>query len=1003
MASRAAKRQEALLISSLASSPRSIVSYCNSILVWAPGSARQIYSLNLIYGKTGRDVLFSNRLNRLFALEIHDRSPDALLHGDENAFMTEISRRNFLKLVGLASASTALGCSDPTRLRIPYINSPGSVIPGEASWFATTCRECPAGCGMLAKNRDTHVIKVEGNPEHPINQGKLCPRGQASLTRLYDPDRIKRPMRKMPNGEFAAVSWSEAEGILATEIEKTAGKSERLVFMTELVTGVLRGLSEHWAASLGGSHVLFEPFIYEPLKEANLHVFGRDRIPTYRIDEADFLISFNAGFLETWLSNVEYARRFLAFREPRRDGKSGNEFVFVGPRQSMTAVNADYRIRTAPGDEVLVAIGIFLALMDTGRPSGSQSLDKPGLRRLLGRHSLQDIALRTGVSEADLRAVARRFANSKKPLALAQGLTWFSPAGREEAMAANLLNTWSGGTEPLIDWEQDSAQQEVMDAAGLKNLFERMRSGGVDLFVFHNANPAFSLPLSWDVRGALKSVKTVISFSSYMDETTALADFILPAHTPLESWGEYSPKSGVTGILQPVMGNVFDTRPLGDILIRSGRKVGGEKTFPWKDFQALLLLSWNSQWKESGSAEPWEYFWAGILQKGGRFTEKAREKGSQSQEPSQTERASQEQTPPPAPAEERRQGERLAMVVYPTVQFYDGRMADSPWIQELPDPITQVTWGGWAEIHPDTAKRLQLEKGDLLEVRSDHGTIRVPALPMPSVNPGTVAVPLGQGHSEYGRFAKGLPGNPMALFPPEPDGGTPLQVSLRKTGERFAVANTDGSLYEHGRHIIETTTLEKFTKDLSSRRKPDITMPLPSGWDRKQDMYDAHVHNDYRWCMVVDLDRCTGCGACVVACYAENNVAFVGRERILQGREMSWIRVQRYFGKDDHHAHWLVMLCQHCDAAPCESVCPIYAPASQRGRIEQPDLQPLFRHALLLPERPLQGASLQLVHLDAAVAPGPSAEPGRDRTPEGGHGEMLLLHPADSACQDEGS
>jgi Fe-S-cluster-containing dehydrogenase component len=165
----------------------------------------------------------------------------------------------------------------------------------------------------------------------------------------------------------------------------------------------------------------------------------------------------------------------------------------------------------------------------------------------------------------------------------------------------------------------------------------------------------------------------------------------------------------------------------------------------------------------------------------------------------------------------------------------------------------------------------------------------------------------------------------MALFPPQPD-GQPLLVTLRKTGETFPVANTDGSFYEHGRHIIETATIEEYRKDLSSRKKPEITKPLPSGWDPKHDMYDSHVHDTYRWSMVVDLDRCIGCGACVMACYAENNVAFVGRKQVLNGREMSWIRVQRYFDSGDHRVHWLVMLCQHCDSAPCESVCPVYAP-----------------------------------------------------------------------------
>jgi molybdopterin-containing oxidoreductase family iron-sulfur binding subunit len=373
--------------------------------------------------------------------------------------------------------------------------------------------------------------------------------------------------------------------------------------------------------------------------------------------------------------------------------------------------------------------------------------------------------------------------------------------------------------------------------------------------------------------------------------------------------------------MQPVMGNLYDTKPLGDILIRSGRSAHGRDRFPWKDFHQLLLLSWEQRWKTSGSKQPFPLFWSEALQRGGIYLEPP-VKGSK---PSL--RSESFSFPPGGKGENSAKG--FGFVAYPTVQFYEGRMANSPWIQELPDSITQVTWGGWAEIHPETAKNLGIEKGDVLEVRSDFGALRIPARPNYSVHPETVAVPLGQGHTSYGRFASGLPGNPMSLFPPPPDepgGARPLHVALEKTGDSFPIANTDGGFYAHGRHILETTTLEKYRNDLSAGRKPDITVPLPAGWDRKRDFYDPHVHPDYRWAMVVDLDRCTGCGACVVACYAENNVAFVGREQILKGREMSWIRVQRYFDREGHRVHWLIMLCQHCDSAPCESVCPIYAP-----------------------------------------------------------------------------
>jgi molybdopterin-containing oxidoreductase family iron-sulfur binding subunit len=831
--------------------------------------------------------------------------------------MTGISRRNFLKLIGLAGAGT-FGCSaEPTGVRLPYIVAPESVIPGKPSWFATTCRECPAGCGMLAKNRDGRIIKVEGNPESPVNRGVLCPRGQASLTRHYNPDRIQRPLRRTSSG-LAPMTWAEAEEVLSGELRKAAekGASGRVVFMTELITGPLKDLVQEWTSlASDGRHVRFEPFVYEPLLKANRMIFGRDLIPAYRMDRADFLISFNAGFLETWLSNVEYSRQFASFHEAK--GGRKNFFVFVGPRQSMTAANADLHIRVAPGDEYLVGVGILLALAEERAGGGDEALKK-----LLEEHSVAQAAGQSGVPEETLRIVARRFSESKRPLALAEGLSRFSSHGAYAAAAANLLNSLNSGTQDLIQWTEASAQGELSPDSESKAIFEEMGSGKIDLFLVHAVNPVFSLPSSWNVRGAIEAAPTVISFSSFMDETTALADYIFPSHTPLESWGEFSPRNGVTALLQPVMGNLYDTMPLGDLLIRSGRAAYGRNRFPWKDFHELLLLSWEQRWKNSGSTQDFTLFWAQALQRGGMYLEPPH----RSVEP--VVRTSDTFSFPP-PGQKDSAGDRLHFAAYPTIQFYDGRMANSPWIQELPDSITQVTWGGWAEIHPETAKILGIEKGDLLELRSDFGSMTIPARPIYGVHPQTIAVPIGQGHTDYGRFASGLPGNPMALFPPEPEdggGARPLTVTLKKTGDSFPVANTDGSFFVHGREILSVTTLEKYRNDLSARAKPDITPPLPAGWDRKKDFYDSHVHGMYRWAMVVDLDRCIGCGACVVACYAENNVAFVGREQMLKGREMSWIRVQRYFDPVDHRVHWLVMLCQHCDSAPCESVCPIYAP-----------------------------------------------------------------------------
>jgi molybdopterin-containing oxidoreductase family iron-sulfur binding subunit len=286
----------------------------------------------------------------------------------------------------------------------------------------------------------------------------------------------------------------------------------------------------------------------------------------------------------------------------------------------------------------------------------------------------------------------------------------------------------------------------------------------------------------------------------------------------------------------------------------------------------------------------------------------------------------------PAPPEEEEKAKGFHFTAYPTIQFFDGREANRLWVQEFPDPMTQTTWGAWVEMNPETAAGLGVRKGDMIRIKSPFGTVEAPVLPIATVLPGTLAMPVGQGHTDYGRYATGVPANPMVLFPNEIDPITgailrpPFKVAVEKTKEVFEIAHTDGSFTDHGREILETVSLGELTHQVSSGHSPHIIMPLPEGYDNVKDFYQPHEHKDYRWSMVVDLDRCIGCGACVMACYAENNVGIVGREQVLKGREMSWIRAQRYFSEDMKGASWLVMLCQHCDAAPCEAVCPVFAP-----------------------------------------------------------------------------
>ena len=388
--------------------------------------------------------------------------------------MADFSRRDFLKAVSLAGTAAAFGCSsDSPRKLIPYIIPPEDIIPGEAAWYATTCRECPAGCGLLAKNREGRIVKVEGNPLHPINQGSLCARGQASIQGLYNPDRLRGPMKKNARGGFDPISWEEAEALLLQELSRLLkeGKGERIAFLSELITGVQRDLAERWMGELGSKAFYpWEPLGGEYLRTANQISFGLDLIPAYRLDRADFIVSFGADFLETWLSNVEFTRRFADFHAPGKSGK--NLFIYVGPRLSLTGANADQWVCVPPGTEHLVALGMIRILLDENpNLAGKEGSVPPGLLR---NFPLEAIQTSTGVKIDILQRLARDFFKASRPLPLA-GPTGSAPA--ETAVAANLLWSIKGRARETIAFGDPSALSEAARAVDMKNLAEKMRAG----------------------------------------------------------------------------------------------------------------------------------------------------------------------------------------------------------------------------------------------------------------------------------------------------------------------------------------------------------------------------------------------------------------------------------------------------------------------------------------------------------------------------------------------
>ena len=835
-----------------------------------------------------------------------------------------MNRRTFLKIAGMGSLNFAAGCtSEPEKTLYSLVEAPDDMVTGRANWYASTCRECPAGCGILAKNREGRVVKVEGNPLHPINKGKLCMRGQAALQGIYNPDRIKTPLLRVEGG-WRPLSFPEAEAMLKGRLHRAARKGrERIRMMTEVVGETLTGLFAQSLEAWGsGGPLVFEPYAYESLKAANEKVFGVDGLVSYRMEEADFLVSLGADFLETWLSPVMYAEKFKQMHALKQ-GKKGL-FFHVSPYQSLTASNADLWISCRPDAEAAIALGLVKEALSLGRGQHLPGEVRASIQNTASPYTAGKVVQVSGVSAELYEKLKARLLQSAKPLVLGVGAGGSGVNALGANTAANLLNLVFDPELSLFDFHNRPRVEIAARRSEVLDFFSNLEGGPAELLLLNNVNPVFSLPPNQGVKSILeKNGLFVVSFSNFMDETTLLSDLILPVALALETWDEYGGIQDTISTLQPAMGNMTGSPLIGDVFLRSvtgeGRALRNYKAYLYERFEKERKIE-----EEEG--------WLRAVQRGGIFDWATRQKRSSRWEVSDAFLSVLSSIREPSRSEH-------AIIAVPSIRFFDGRGANRPWLCEVPDPLTKVTWQTPVLMHPATLAQKGLKQEDIVEIESKWGRVEAPVYETEGVRPGIMAMSIGQGHERYGRFAQGMGVNPVALLPPEvePVSGAPLlmadPISIRGTGRSMKLAHTDGSRIPYGRKIVLSVDLEaldqakKHQKGGLSMVDFPLTLPLPEGYDRERDIYPVHEHKDYRWAMVVDLDRCIGCGACAVACYAENNLGLVGLERVLQGREMAWLEVQRYHDPERMERNtFLPMLCQHCDNAPCESVCPVYAP-----------------------------------------------------------------------------
>lgn len=676
----------------------------------------------------------------------------------------DLKRREFLKALGVtATAGAMAACSSrPAEKLISFLVPPEDVVPGVATFYATVCRECPAGCGMLVRTREGKAVKVEGNPLHPVNSGKLCIRGQASLQGLYDPDRIRQPLKKFTSGKHQPISWEEAEKLLAEKLKAVQGKA---AFISSLQTGSQEQLIRSWCNTLGIQPLFYEPVSYEDILEANRLAFGERAIPFYRLQDAGVLFSFGADFIETFLSPVEFARAFSDNRSFTKGG--GGTFVHFSPRRSLTAVNADEWVEIRPGTETAVILSLIHIILKQNPASFLFKGDTGRMMGMVAKYSPEKVAGLSGVPQGKLEQMADLFA-SKTP-----SLTLVGAGDVQAQIAANLLNSLAGNIGKTVQLGPNSSFAHLSPYSDILGLVKDMGDGKIETLLVYEANPLYSLPPATGVKDALAKVPSIVSFSSVMDETTSRADLILPSHTPLESWGDFIPREGVMGLMQPAMTPVFQTRGFGDTLLSVAKKVGDKaaQAHPWVTFYDYLRDVWRGYFKKTSPQPDFEDFWRTALMQGGIWEAVPVKPVKLSPEVFKTR------------FEIPSDGNSLVFSVYPSIHYYDGRGANKAWLQDIPDPLAQVVWDNWIEVHPDTAKKLGIHESELVKVASSHGFLEVPALITTGIHPEAVAIPMGLGHTALGEIAQGKGVNPISLL--AGDSIPHIQVTLRPRAENI--------------------------------------------------------------------------------------------------------------------------------------------------------------------------------------------------------------------------
>ena len=805
-------------------------------------------------------------------------------------------RRDFLKYLGFstAAAAVAASCEIPVKKAIPFANKPEDVVPGISKYYATTYVQDGDVVSVLAKVRDGRPIKIEGNDLSPLTKGGTSARVQASVLDLYDTARLRFPTIDGNEATFEAIDKAVAAAI-----------SGPVVILTSTITSptTKEAISQLIAKFPGSRHVTYDAVSYTGLLLANEATYGKKAIPSYHFENAKTIVSLGADFLGTWLTPIEFAKQYAAGKKLDEKNPEMSKHIHFESVASLTGSNADEKYLHRPSETAAVVLALYHAV------------------------SGQEIS---GIADAKLKSGIEKTA---KALLASKGAALVVSGSNDVnvQILVNAINEAVGAGGKTIDWSATVNYRQGIDADFAK-LVEELNAGSVNTLLIHGANPVYTWFDADKVKAGLKKVKTTVSFSSKLDETAELCKFVIPDHHYLESWGDAEPKAGYFSFQQPTIYPLFKTRQWQDSLLK------------WSGSSSDYLASLKSYWSAKvGGETGWDKaLQDGVINPSSVAGLTGASFNSSSVAGAVTALGSA------------KKGGKIELVLYEKIGIGAGQGASNPWLQELPDPVTRATWDNYVIVSPALARTLldidlnNNGQADSYEVNPPKKVVKVtvngksvelPALIIPGTQPDTIAIAIGYGRSE--KLGKAVVGTGKNAFPFTSISGssvsfTQADVTIVSTGDTYPVALTQ----THSRYdtkqgvrteVMKELTLAEYKKDPTGIRDDREKELKPWGglekFEGQGTIYPVFDRPGIKWGMSVDLNTCTGCGACVVACNAENNVSVVGKPEVLRGHEMHWLRIDRYFSgdMDNPNVVFQPMMCQHCDNAPCENVCPVAA------------------------------------------------------------------------------